>query len=140
MVKKLTDFMLFKRAHDPTAQTADTVVAQIIDRRGYDRLLIIIPLGVGVGTKVLDFTLYDDDAVGFGSPVLFATIATLTSQGADDALYLADINLDGAEQFLRLTGINDDTVSYATIYLLYYTNGLELPPTQEETALVVTIA
>lgn len=124
----------------PDDQAAATYTGSIIDRKGYDQLVVLAHIGTGVATKVLDLTLYDDIAVGMGTEALFATIGTITSQGDDDTLQHAVINLKGANRYVRIKGINNDLLMFAVTALLGRTNALALPPTQEQTALAVTYA
>lgn len=124
----------------PDDQAADTYVGSIIDRKGYDQLIVLAQIGTGVAGKVLDLTLYDDTVVGMGGEALFATVDTINSQGDDDTLQHAVVNLEGANQYVRIKGINDDLLMFAVIALLGRTNALALPPTQEQTALGVTYA
>ncbi len=125
---------------EPDAYTASTNVSAIIDRRGYDQLIVCVYMGAGVGTKVNDITVYDDISVGMGTEALFATLSTLTSQGHDDALHHAVVDLEGANRYIRIKAINDDTLDFAVFGVLGRTNALLLPVTQEETAQTVIYA
>lgn len=124
----------------PDDQAANTYTGSIIDRKGFDQLIVLGHIGTGVAGKVLDLTLYDDTAPAMGTEALFATVATINSQGDDDTLQHAVISLEGANRYVRIKAINDDLLMFGIISLLGRTNALSLPVTQEQTALAVTFA
>jgi len=138
--KEILTYTKAMKQAPPLSRAAGTVNGASIDRRGYEKALVVILPGVLAGGDTLNVDVYDDSATAFPSETLYADIATVADT-EDDKVLVAEIDLRNAEEWIRLKMVSAGAAAiWATMVVLYNPEGLEIPVTQQNTPLVVTLA
>ena len=137
-MKNLLDWIKPVDLIEPDAYAAAENTGAIIDTKGFDRLVVVVHMGTGVATKTNIGVVYDDTESDCSTEASYATLGTLTSQGHDDKLFVAEVNLNNANRYVRVKFTNNDTLDFSVMGILGINSGLEKPLTQEQTALTVT--